>query len=489
LGSQFVLVGPKRVKGDGRLDSGAAKAETLSEAPSLNEEVALEVPQQVKRSGWRGGFKVGAAWVAEHELWLLAVLVTLMLLANQLPIRIISASLLLIPIPWVCRWVAKGYLTAHTPMDLPIVILLSMALVGLYPSVDFSASLLVLCKMVVEIALFYALVNSFHSERRIRATVAALLLAGVGASVLSLVGTVGMAYDFSTLLGPRREFVLQLVHHLNEAGFNANIVGGTLAMIFPLHFSLLLFDSKGPLAALRYACGYSGQGSGRGLWKVFLGLSLPLVGGTVLLTQSRGAIVGLALALLVVGVWWSRWVLASLPILLAGILWAVRHFGAQQVAEFLLVTNTTATVAVRAELWQRAIYMMQDFPYTGIGLGAFSKVASVLYPFFLLGPDATVPHVHNLVLQAGVDLGLPGLVALVGLLTVFSIMGLQTARLAKNTSLEPLAIGLLCGFIVYLIHGLVDHVTFSTKPGMVIWAIMGLTAALWCELKGFEQGC
>ncbi|MBC8248154.1 MAG: O-antigen ligase family protein [Anaerolineales bacterium] len=416
----------------------------------------------------RARLKSAANWIAEHELWWLAVPVTLMLFFGRVPIRVISASLWLIPIPWVCRRVAKGYLTVHTPMDLPIVILLGMALVGLYPSVDPSMSMPVLYKMIVEFALFYGLVNSFHSESRIRATVAVLLLAGTGASLLGLLGTGGMSPDFLALLGSRRDFVLQLVRRLNEAGFNGNIVGGTLAMIFPLYLLLFLFDSKGPSA-----------GSGRSLWKLFLGLSLPLVGGTLLLTQSRGAIVGVVLALLAVGVWRSRWVLASLPVLVAGILWTVGHFGTQQVAEFLLVTNTTVTAAGRSELWQRAIYMMQDFPYTGIGLGTFSKVAPVLYPFFLIGPDTKVPHVHNLVLQAGVDLGVPGLVAMIGLLTVFFIIALQTVRLARNTSLKPLSVGLLCGFIVYLIHGLVDHVTFSTKPGIVIWAIMGLIVAIY----------
>jgi len=420
----------------------------------------------------RARLKGVANWIAEHELWLLAVPVTLMLFSGQLPIQVIGASLLLTPIPWVCRWAAKGYLTAHTPMDLPIVILLGMALVGLYPSVAPSVSIPVLYKMIVEFALFYVLVNGLHSERRIRATVAVLLLAGAGASLLGLVGTAGMARDFSALLGGYGNFLLKLARRLNEAGFNGNIVGGTVAMIFPLYLSLFLFDSKGPSAS-----------SGRGLWKLLLGLSLPLVGGTLLLTQSRGAIVGVALALLVVGVWRSRWVLVSLPVLSAGIWWAVRYSGTQQVAEFLLTTNTTMTAAGRSELWQRAIYMMQDFPYTGVGLGTFSRVMPVLYPTFLIGPDTVVPQAHNLFLQTGVDLGIPGLVGFIAFLTAFSITAVQTVRMAKRTELEPLAIGLLGGFVVYLIHGLVDAITFSTKPGTVIWVIMGLTVALWLKLR------
>jgi putative inorganic carbon (HCO3(-)) transporter len=442
--------------------SQGVKGETL---PSPKETSAsLSTWKAGKPTTARGRLKGAANWIAEHELWLLAVPVTLMLFFGRLPIRIIGASLMLIPIPWVCRWAAKGYLSVRTPMDLPIVVLLGMALVGLYPSVAPEVSKLVLCKMIVEFALFYALVNSFHSERRIRTIVAVLLLAGAGASLLGLVGTEGIARDFSALLGGYGEFLLQLARRLNEAGFNANIVGGTLAMIFPLHLSLIMFHSKG-------------------LWKLLLGLALPLVGGTLLLTQSRGAIAGVVLALLVMGLWRSRWVLLSLPVLLTGIFWAVGHFGAPQVAEFLLVTNTTVTAAGRSELWQRAIYMLQDFPYTGIGLGTFSRVMPVLYPTFLIGPDAVVPQAHNLFLQTGVDLGIPGLVGFIAFLMAFSITAVQTVRMAKHTELEPLAIGLLCGFVVYLTHGLVDAVTFSSKPGMVIWVTMGLTEALWLRLR------
>jgi putative inorganic carbon (HCO3(-)) transporter len=273
-----------------------------------------------------------------------------------------------------------------------------------------------------------------------------------------------MAYDFSTLLGPRREIVLQLVHHLNEAGFNANIVGGTLAMLFPLNLSLFCFGSKRRSRPL-------------------LGFSLLLIGTTVLLTQSRGALVGLAVALVAMAIWRSRWFVLLVPLALIGLFMVSQYWSVEQIADFLLITGTITTAQGRFEIWQRAIYMLQDFPFTGIGLGTFSRVAPVLYPFFLIGPDTSVPEAHNLFLQAGVDLGIPGLVGFIAVLAAFSITAIETVRMAKHTELEPLAIGLLCGFIVYLIHGLVDAVTFSTKPGTVIWAILGLTTALWQHLS------
>jgi putative inorganic carbon (HCO3(-)) transporter len=161
----------------------------------------------------------------------------------------------------------------------------------------------------------------------------------------------------------------------------------------------------------------------------------------------------------------------------------VRYFGTQQVAEFLLATNTTVTAAERSELWQRAIYMMQDFPYTGIGLGTFSRVMPVLYPTFLIGPDAKVPHAHNLYLQMGVDLGVPGLVAGMALISVFFPIGISALWRARGTRLEGIAVGAMGGFLVYLVHGLVDNITFSAKPGVVVWTIIGLTTALWLRSK------
>ena len=75
----------------------------------------------------------------------------------------------------------------------------------------------------------------------------------------------------------------------------------------------------------------------------------------------------------------------------------------------------------RLEIWSRALYMLQDFPFTGIGMGAFRQVANLLYPFFLAGPDAEIPHAHNIFLQVGVDLGLPGLIAWLALLILVCV--------------------------------------------------------------------
>ena len=447
--------------------------------------------KDVERETLKAGLKGAANWIAEHELWLLAVPVTLMLFYGRVPLRIISASLLLIPIPWVCRLLARGYLTAHTSMDLPILALLGMALVALYPSVDPSMSVPVLYKMIVEFALFYGLVNNLTTGKRIWVITSLLFAGGVGASLLGLVNTSWITHKLFSM--PQIYGRLpRLLTQLNRAGFHPNIVGGTLGMILPVALSVLLFSTKAtgspaqiggtdvkqqPHLSMVIAA-HSALGISDRAWRGLLALTLLIMGSTLFLTQSRGTFVGLLVAFAVMALWRGGSLRLVVLLVAIGIIVAIHFLGLERIADFVFVADSVGTMRGRVELWQRAIYMMQDFPYTGIGLGTFSRVAPILYPFFLIGPDTMVPHCHNLFLQTGVDLGIPGLVALIALLVAFSFIAVKAVRLSKGTAFEPLAVGLLCGFVVYPIHGLLDNVTFSTKPGMAIWAIMGLLVAL-----------
>jgi O-antigen ligase len=74
------------------------------------------------------------------------------------------------------------------------------------------------------------------------------------------------------------------------------------------------------------------------------------------------------------------------------------------IANFLLKTDLSdGTLASRLEVWQRGWMMVQDFAFTGIGIGTFNVVAHALYPFFIAAPDELVPHAHNQFLEVAVD--------------------------------------------------------------------------------------
>jgi putative inorganic carbon (HCO3(-)) transporter len=132
----------------------------------------------------------------------------------------------------------------------------------------------------------------------------------------------------------------------------------------------------------------------------------------------------------------------------------------------------------RVEIWSRAIYAIQDFSLTGLGLGTFERVIAVLYPLFL-NPEGTVPDAHNLFLQVAVDLGLPGLVAYLALLGLTFASGFSAYRTFRGKEQSAMAgLCLVCIAGLPGTYGLTDSANWPTKLAFIPWAVMGLLVGL-----------
>ncbi len=131
----------------------------------------------------------------------------------------------------------------------------------------------------------------------------------------------------------------------------------------------------------------------------------------------------------------------------------------------------------RVEIWSRAVYALQDFPFTGVGLGTFRRVVNLLYPLFLVPPDSDIAHAHNLLLQVGVDLGLGGLVGYVALMLAAAVTAWRAAR-SSDRFAGSAALGLLAGMIGLHVYGLADTLALGSKPGLLFWLALGLMVAL-----------
>ncbi len=211
---------------------------------------------------------------------------------------------------------------------------------------------------------------------------------------------------------------------------------------------------------------------------------------TLALTQSRAAWIGFAAALLTLALAlaWLRsgprgkrrlaaGVGAALVIALAvGGLALPRLAAEMNGGEAITASGDAAlTLEARVEIWSRAVYALQDFPFTGVGLGAFRRVVNVLYPLFLLPPDADIAHSHNQLLQVGVDVGLIGLMGYIALLFVAGVSAWQAARRGVH---RELALGALAALVAFHIYGLADALALGSKPSVVFWVILGLVAAI-----------
>jgi O-antigen ligase len=244
------------------------------------------------------------------------------------------------------------------------------------------------------------------------------------------------------------------------------VMAGSLVIVIPVGMAVLLF----------------GWGGLRRYPRLGLVLSVLCMAAVLFLTKSRGAWMafGVVVILLILLRWRRGWLGLPLGLLAAGI--AALGIGLPQFLDILSTSGSINGIGGRIEIWSRAICMIQDFPFTGIGLGSFGSVADTLYPFFSISPGS-IPHAHNLFLQLAVDLGIPGLIAWLATWGTMVIIAWQIYRRGKALGdgwIAGLGAGLLGSQVALVVHGFLDAVTWGmVKPAPIVWGLWGLTAAGW----------
>lgn len=424
-----------------------------------------------------------ARWLASIEPWLVLALTPFLMFPN----RVTPLLVPLLALPWLGRTFTQGHFTARTAMDASILVLVLMLPISVWASMDVQNSMPKLYGIILGIAVFYAIVNYVQRPARAWWLGLAIALSGVAVSVLALLGTQwpGAADHLPRLIarmtgGP-------------TGGFNANEVGAALSLFIPFSASLLFlgfFDQRhtvlagrpeGEVVSVLWALR-------RRLLPVLAAFGLLFMVAILLRTRSRSAWLGTAAALLLLTSFRRRWLWLGLVLVLLGGALAQYRLGAEEVLNSILAMGAESNVSARFEIWQRALYMIQDFPYTGVGLNAFSPTANVLYPLFSIPPQRVLQltHAHNVFLQVAVDVGIPGLVAYLALLIGFLVSWATAHRGLEQGSLRAISVGLLCSMVAYHVYGLTDCITLGAKPGVVIWAMLGLMAAL-ANLSSADQ--
>jgi len=222
--------------------------------------------------------------------------------------------------------------------------------------------------------------------------------------------------------------------------------------------------------------------------------------GFLLLTQSRGAYLGAAVVVIGLVTW--RWARLRYGLLLLAFwgAYSIYQWGVWPIFDLLGADNSFGGADWRGEVWYAAGQALHDFPYTGIGIGNFRTVLPLLYPNSAI-VSAAANHAHNLFLQIGLDLGLPGLLAWLFIiggalwqgismlrrpLPVATFVHLPSQeshqryqrrivravrRYNENRALTAAAVAAISGLLV---HGLLDAVTWGTKLACLPWLILAL---------------
>jgi putative inorganic carbon (HCO3(-)) transporter len=428
--------------------------------------------------------RLARAVIAWEWLFLLALLPAVLVAPHKL-----AVGLLLVPLLWLFRGLATGRILPLTALNPPMLLLLFMVLVSMFATFDIAFSFSKIAGMVYGVAVFYGVAAAAQrSHGWLWAGVALFFGAGLGIANVSLL-TVRWPQKLPLLSSALARIPDILINFPGAVGaVSANEVAGVLLWIVPGVLVLAgAFFLRLPTWRRQLP-----------RWQ-FLGviILLPLTAlfltSTLLLTQSRAALLGFGGAFLfvviVVAGRYRRFILfgaAAVIIATTGAA-AIGTFDPVDAGKFVFmqagvnteeISDPINTLAGRQEIWTRALYGIQDFPFTGMGMNTFRRMVHILYPFFLIMPDFDVAHAHNHLLQTALDLGLPGLIAYIAIW--FGAAGMLWEIWHKSTSfyLRGLALGFAASLLAYFLYGIFDTVALGARPAFLFWWLLGLVAGL-----------
>ncbi len=408
----------------------------------------------------------------------LAFLAACVLLAAPLlfAARLPQGLLTLVVLALLAAFIVRGWLTRtwlpRTAVDGPNILLLLLLPLGLWASTDTSVSWPVIYKVIAGFAIFYGLAG-LAGSRWTRALPPLVLIASAGLALVVVLGTNWTTSKLPWVPDAVYELLPTLLLPGRTQGFHPNVAGAAIAwlMLPAVALAAWAYDRRVRTGATLTA------------------LMLALV---LLLSQSRGAWLAVAAALLAMPLlryrrWWL--VVAGVAALAAA---AVLIIGLDRMPGLLFPVATAEETTVntlpgRLELWTRALFMLRDFGLVGVGPGQFEQIALVLYPPFFTGLQGNFFHAHNFYLQAAIDFGVPGLVALVALLLgggaciVAATRRWATIAIADRP-LAALASGVFGSLLVFAVHGLVDAPHVAPPGYALLFSLLGAAMAVCSQL-------
>ncbi|MGE3537958.1 MAG: O-antigen ligase family protein [Candidatus Tectimicrobiota bacterium] len=293
---------------------------------------------------------------------------------------------------------------------------------------------------VLEIVIFYLAVNQIPStERAARLT-----------DVLVAVGTVialhGLVQSFS-----------------HGASFR---VHGTMSIYMTFAGLLMLMDLMA-LAQVLYQSHRRQM-----LW--YMGAVLCLT-SALLMTQTRGAWIGLLGGGCVLLALRHKFLLLALPLMLGLGFFLVP--AAIQGRVLSLFDRQNITAQERLSMWRSGWHMWRDAPLLGIGLGAVAEV----YPRYrepdsLISPTRHLGHLHNNVVQMAVERGLLGLLCWLGIWVayLYHVWHIYRRLAPADTTARALVIGSAVCLLAFHLEGMFEHTFGDSEVISLVYFLMAL---------------
>lgn len=207
--------------------------------------------------------------------------------------------------------------------------------------------------------------------------------------------------------------------------------------------------------------------------KSLMGKLLVIVLGLVaiILSFTKGAIVALVIALIMISVTvtgWRRNILVACSIVCLGLIMLIPALRYQAVEQ---VTLNSPSGLMRRAVWSETFDLLNNKPVFGTGLAGYQSAVAPYHvdwrPEITPYKIETYLYPHNVFLNFWTELGILGLVAFVWLLIAFY-------KLVWKQRVLPLSAMAFVAMTALLVHGFVDVPYFKNDLAILFWIIMAL---------------
>jgi putative inorganic carbon (HCO3(-)) transporter len=350
-------------------------------------------------------------------------------------------------------WVGRAHLPAG--LLVPILTVLVGALVASAAGPRFGGSLFRLIDVfALPLVSMLAVAAVFEPRRDLRVLVLACAAGLTAASLAALLQSAGFT------VGRLAPVVDDRANALFE---HPNVLGGFVAPLL----ALLIGVAACAWSRVRFA-------------PVVLVLPLLLGLAALVLTLSRGALAGLAGALVVMFLLLIAQrrlaaLFALLLVIVAGLVVALPQLPQSQRAEFgerVQQLFRPGTETGRELIYHQAVRMLADYPLTGVGPLTFGKLTRESTPIPDIEPGRE--HAHNLFLEGALSLGPLGLLGVLWLVGGAALHYYRRARAPADALELGWTIGAIAAMAAMLVQGMGDFIFSNLEPLTLLAVLIGV---------------
>ena len=384
---------------------------------------------------------------------------------------------------WLIKMTTLGkFKLVKTPLDLPILLFLGVAVITTLTSIYPYASKIELYKIINYCLLYYLVVNNIKDKRQIKRIATLVVIVGTSLALYGLYNYLGGIEKIYTL---DKKYYLGM---LTSTYVNHNHIGGYFELAIPLGIGLVLANQYLPRRTRRSKILPAAFVS------VLLMAAIVIMITALVFTYSRGAWIGFLGSMIALGMiisfrlnifqdWsklkkWGTLAVGALIIISAPILMPdkVKQRAATMFkSQGEKITFNLESTGGREIVYRGTLEMIKDHPILGTGPGTFT----ILYPQYR-DPRIRIfmNAVHNDYLQYGEEMGLFGLGSFVLLLVLFFKKNLSLLKNLKDKYLQSLTIGFLISIIALAIHSLGDFNLQIPANALLFWIILALSSTI-----------